>query len=386
MQVSHARLAARFGAAALALLLASGAQAHGRGRHLPQLSPATPAALVGTCESLVDRLGGLAIPPSPPPPPSPPAPSWSPAAGRPSIAASAGTCSAHQPGGRQDLLDPVRDAPARWPGTAASSTRATAASTGAWSPANTSFGGGPLTSALLQGFAVLSSDAGHSNAQGGPAFGLDPQARLDYGYQAVGKLTPMAKQADRDWPTARGPTARTSAAAPTAGATRWWPRRATRSDYDGYLAGAPGYNLPLAALANIFGAQRYATVATGDPATPPGLETPSPPAERKTVADAVLARCDALDGAATAWCRTPDACQRAFDLDARRAHLRRRARRQLPDAAQKVAIAPIFSGATTGNGEPLLRAASRTTAAWAAAASRSGNSPRRWCSTRARWA
>ena len=38
------------------------------------------------------------------------------------------------------------------------------------------------------------------------------------------------------------------------------------------MAGAPGYNLPLAALANIFGAQRYATVATGDVATSAGLE------------------------------------------------------------------------------------------------------------------
>ena len=55
-------------------------------------------------------------------------------------------------------------------------------------------GGGPLTSALLQGFAVLSSNAGHDNAAvGGPAFGLDPQARLDYGYQAVGTMTPIAK-------------------------------------------------------------------------------------------------------------------------------------------------------------------------------------------------
>ena len=52
-------------------------------------------------------------------------------------------------------------------------------------------GGGPVTGALFQGFAVLISDAGHSG--GAPDFGVDPQARLDYGYQAVGKLTPMAK-------------------------------------------------------------------------------------------------------------------------------------------------------------------------------------------------
>jgi hypothetical protein len=44
-------------------------------------------------------------------------------------------------------------------------------------------GGGPLTHALHQGFAVLSSDARHRGALG-PTFGIDPQARLDFGYQA----------------------------------------------------------------------------------------------------------------------------------------------------------------------------------------------------------
>jgi feruloyl esterase len=44
-------------------------------------------------------------------------------------------------------------------------------------------------------------------------------------------------------------------------------------EYDGYLAGSPDFNLPIAALANIFGAQRYALVATADPSTPAGLNT-----------------------------------------------------------------------------------------------------------------
>ncbi len=52
--------------------------------------------------------------------------------------------------------------------------------------------GGLLRNGLQMGFAIISSDAGHTNAQN-PLFGLDPQARLDYGYQAVGTLTPMAK-------------------------------------------------------------------------------------------------------------------------------------------------------------------------------------------------
>jgi feruloyl esterase len=211
------------------------------------------------------------------------------------------------------------------------------------------FGGGPTTGALLQGFAVLSSDAGHSNAQGGPAFGLDPQARLDYGYQAVGKLTPMAKQLIAA-AYGKGPDRSYFGGCSNGGRHTLIAAARYSNEYDGYLAGAPGFNLPLAALANIFGAQRYATVATGDPATPPGLESAFTTAERKTLANAVLARCDALDGVADGLIQDTARCQKRFDL-----------MRDVPTCAgardgtclsqaQKIAIAPIFSGATTSNG------------------------------------
>jgi feruloyl esterase len=210
-------------------------------------------------------------------------------------------------------------------------------------------GGGPLSHALAQGFAVLSSDAGHSNAQGGPAFGLDPQARLDYGYQAVGTLTPMARQLIA-LAYGKGPDRAYFGGCSNGGRHTLVAAARYAKDYDGFLAGAPGYRLPLAALANIFGAQRYATVATADPSTPAGLETAFTAAERKTVAAAVLARCDTLDGARDGLVQDTAACQRVFDLQ-----------RDVPtcsgardgsclSAAQKIAIAPIFRGATTANG------------------------------------
>ena len=90
-------------------------------------------------------------------------------------------------------------------GTAASSTRPTAES---MERVPTALGGGgPMpTTALQEGFAVISSDAGHSGPHD-PSFGVDFQARLDYGYQAAAKLTPMAK-ALMPQPTASAPTAR----------------------------------------------------------------------------------------------------------------------------------------------------------------------------------
>jgi pimeloyl-ACP methyl ester carboxylesterase len=211
-------------------------------------------------------------------------------------------------------------------------------------------GGGPLTSALLQGFAVLSSDAGHTLAQGGPAFGLDPQARLDYGYQAVGSLTPMAKELlavayekapDRSYFGGCSNGGRHTLVA----AARY------AADYDGFLAGAPGYRLPLAALANIWGAQRYATVATGDPRTPPGLETAFTAAERAMLANAVLARCDALDGATDGLVQDTRACQRAFKLNRDVPTCRGDRDGTCLTRDQKAVVASISRGATTSTGE-----------------------------------
>lgn len=215
---------------------------------------------------------------------------------------------------------------------------------GAVSTATGATGGGPLTHALFQGFAVLSSDAGHSGALGA-AFGIDPQARLDYGYQAVGKLTPMAKSVIAA-AYAKGPDRSYFAGCSNGGRHAMVAATRYASDYDGILAGAPGYNLPKAALANIAGAQLYASVAT-DPAD---LSSAFKPEERALVGTAVLARCDALDGTSDGMVQDVAACQAAFSLD-----------RDVPTcpgardntcltAAQKTAIGKIFSGPTTSNG------------------------------------
>ena len=107
--------------------------------------------------------------------------------------------------------------------------------------------GGLLRNGLQLGFAIISSDAGHTAAQN-PLFGLDPQARLDYGYQAVGTLTPMAKALVR---AAYGRDADRSYIAGTSNGGRHAMVAAARlaDQYDGYLAHSPGFNLPRAAAA-----------------------------------------------------------------------------------------------------------------------------------------
>ena len=209
-------------------------------------------------------------------------------------------------------------------------------------------GGGPVTSALLQGFAVISSDAGHDNRKTrGPGFGLDPQARLDYGYQAVGKLTPMAKEVLRI-AYGKGPDRSYIGGCSNGGRHTLVAAARYPEMFDGFLAGSPGYNLPKAAVANIFGAQQYKKIATN----PEDLSTAFTTQERQTVVNAVLDKCDELDGATDGMIQDTNACQAKFDF-----------LRDVPTCtgerngnclteAQKEAIAPIFSGATTSDGKP----------------------------------
>jgi feruloyl esterase len=207
--------------------------------------------------------------------------------------------------------------------------------------------GGMLRHALQQGFAVISSDAGHSGAQN-PLFGLDPQARLDYGYQAVGTLTPMAKALIQ---AAYGKAPDRSYIGGTSNGGRHTMVAASRyaKDYDGFLAGSPGFNLPKAAVAQLYGAQQWAGVATDRT----NLETGFTGTERAMVASAILSRCDNLDGVQDGLVEDVEACRTAFDLQ-----------RDVPtcsaardgsclSAAQKTAYGNVMTGARNSKGEAL---------------------------------
>ncbi|RUP31096.1 MAG: tannase/feruloyl esterase family alpha/beta hydrolase [Curvibacter sp.] len=172
--------------------------------------------------------------------------------------------------------------------------------------------GGMLRSPLQMGMAVISSDAGHTAAQN-PLFGIDPQARLDYGYQAVGTLTPMAKSLIQ---AAYGKAPDRSYVAGTSNGGRHAMVAAARyaALFDGVLAHSPGFNLPRAAVANLSNVKLWDTVATTKVVNNlPDYESALPASERQVVANAILARCDALDGLADGLVQDLAACQAAFD-------------------------------------------------------------------------
>lgn len=212
--------------------------------------------------------------------------------------------------------------------------------------------GGILKNGLQLGFAIISSDAGHSNAQN-PLFGVDPQARLDYGYKAVASLTPMAKALIK---AAYGKGPDRSYIGGTSNGGRHTMVAAARyaADYDGFLANSPGFNLPKAAVAQLYGAQQWNTVATSTGTAPNfDLESALAQTERRVISQAILAKCDALDGVTDGLVQDVTACRSAFDLA-----------RDVPtctgtrdgtclSAAQKAAVANVFTGARNSKGEAL---------------------------------
>ncbi len=225
-------------------------------------------------------------------------------------------------------------------------------------PAIGALGGGPLTGALMQGFAVISSDAGHSGPQT-PYFGSEPQARLDYGYQAVEKLTPMAKQLIQG---AYGKVPDRSYIGGCSNGGRHAMVAASRigDQYDGYLVGAPGYRLPYAALAQIWGAQKWATIATPgssvkNPMNPngtlPDLASAFTAQERATVAGAIANKCDALDGATDGIVQATQACQAIFDIKKDVATCTGARNGTCLTESQKSVIADVFDGAKTSTGQ-----------------------------------
>lgn len=233
---------------------------------------------------------------------------------------------------------------------------------GSVQPAQGALGGGPVTGALVQGFAVISSDAGHTGAQT-PFFGAEPQSRLDYGYQAVAKLTPMAKALIA---TAYGKAPDRSYIGGCSNGGRHAMVEAARGQaYDGYLVGAPGYRLPNAALAQLWGAQQWAPLAvagatTKHPLNPtasiPDLSGAFTKAERQLVAAAILAKCDALDGAKDGLVQATQACQSAFNLRTDVATCNGERNGQCLSAAQKDVIASVFAGGRTTNGQTIYSA------------------------------
>lgn len=160
--------------------------------------------------------------------------------------------------------------------------------------------------ALVSGYSVVSTDAGHdnvinfdANAGGAAAFGIDPQARSDYGYNAIGVVTLAAKSLLEHY-YGRPPEYSYFVGCSNGGRQGMVASQRFPHYFDGIVAGDPGFNLPQAGVAEAYDSQMFAEVALElgafDPSGQPLLSGTFSNADLALVADRVLATCDGLDG------------------------------------------------------------------------------------------
>lgn len=219
-------------------------------------------------------------------------------------------------------------------------------------PALGNIGNGQATNALTEGYAVVSTDAGHTAENvpviGGQLFGIDPQARSDYGYKAIERVGETAKALIR---LRYGEMERYSYFIGCSNGGRQGMVAAERfpSLFDGIVSGNPGYNLPRAAVQHPWDVQAFGAAAPKAADGRPILSQSFSNGDLALVADAVAAQCDALDGLADGIIENQPAC----DFDPAVLQCAGAKDDSCLNGAQVEALHKSFGGVKNGMGETL---------------------------------
>ena len=166
------------------------------------------------------------------------------------------------------------------------------------------------TSGLYTGSAVVTTDAGHQQTDA--SFGLDPQARIDHAYASYDKVTVAAKSIIGQ-AYGRGP-GRSYFVGCSGGGRQalLFPQRFP-AYFDGVAATAPAIKVAKeASVAAIWDVLTYNAIAPKDASGNPILSQALSTTDMALLSNAILARCDTLDGAADGLIHAnPSAC--SFD-------------------------------------------------------------------------
>ena len=171
--------------------------------------------------------------------------------------------------------------------------------------------GTPQPNGLSAGYASASTDAGHLEESGpiGPyLFGLDPQARADKGYGSIAPVA-IAAKALIGKVYAKAPARSYFVGCSNGGrqamvATQRYPEM-----FDGVIAAAPAYRVPLAAIDGIGHTQAFMSIAPKGDDGKPDLGSALSKDELKLIADGILDACDAADGVKDGMVQNMAACK-----------------------------------------------------------------------------
>jgi len=152
------------------------------------------------------------------------------------------------------------------------------------------------TPALLRGFAVVTTDTGHAGANAFDAgFMREQQAALDFAYQAVGRVAPLAKLIVAQY---YGKPADHSyfAGCSTGGREGMLMTERYPTFFDGVVVGAPAMRTNFSGIGDEWVAVSLNQIAPKDANGRPITRQALSESDKKTVIDGILNQCDAADG------------------------------------------------------------------------------------------
>lgn len=203
--------------------------------------------------------------------------------------------------------------------------------------------------ALGLGYAVASTDGGHATGAADATFGMDPQARSDYGYNAVGQVTSTAKRLLQAH-YGQNPARSYFLGCSNGGRDAMVAASRIADQFDGFVAANPGFNLPKAAIAQTWDSQQFFFAAPAPGQLP---KDTFPASAMNLVSSRILAKCDALDGVADGMVNDRVACQAAFQLATDVDTCTGAPGAACLTAAQKGALQKVFDGARNTAGQSL---------------------------------
>ncbi|WP_249132727.1 MULTISPECIES: tannase/feruloyl esterase family alpha/beta hydrolase [unclassified Bradyrhizobium] len=171
--------------------------------------------------------------------------------------------------------------------------------------------GTPQPNGLSAGYAVASTDAGHLEESGpiGPyLFGLDPQARRDLGYSSIPPVATAAKALIAKV-YAKSPAKSYFVGCSNGGRQAMMATQRYPEMFDGAIAAAPAYRVPLAGIDAIGHTQAFMSVAPKGDDGKPDLGSALSKDELRLIADGILDACDAADGVKDGMVQNMAACK-----------------------------------------------------------------------------
>jgi tannase/feruloyl esterase len=152
------------------------------------------------------------------------------------------------------------------------------------------------TPALARGFAVVSTDTGHTGQNGfDSSFMAEQQAALDFAYQAVGRIAVVAKQIIAQH-YSKPPDRSYFAGCSTGGREAMLMAQRHPTFFDGIISGAPAMRTSFSGIGDEWVATQLNTLAPKDEKGQPMTRQALSDGDKKTVIEGFLNACDAGDG------------------------------------------------------------------------------------------